>query len=832
MSADSDRAKLPGGGVLLPLLASLASAAPHATAVPYARAGSVVAVDDVHVLAAGLRVELAGDDVRIAEDGFTSAIPAAAPTADGWLFLSRDGVLATSATWTGPLRRVADAPAAIVASQAGIGRITFRDEGGRWAWADAAGIHGFEGLPAPPMSAAFADTRRGAVVLPGGALRTTDDGGATWTDAPIGDDAAVALLAEGGAVRVYWAARAPTDLFTGPSHEPPRELTDLQQARIRAAQAAGAPAAPLGPWGPRDAGGRHLVPWGARTLGVRSTEESLTIAVRDPDGWTPLRIFPTDVSPAGGFLAGADGRSLAVVAPCRPEAPTDGRAVCLTTDGGATWREADLPAAFADLEALAGTRLLVRLGRPASDAPLRLGGEVPSSWSVVDVATGAVTPLSAPRASGDAGTHAARLLPDGTVVATVGPPGAGTPRFLAVGEPDALRLLPLPKGAELGTLLDARTGFARGADGSALWSTGTGGRRWKPLRLAVDGDPALLDLADSELGCDATGCATGAGGIVRLDEVARRPSLARAVPLAPLPPEPEGARRIGLRCSPGAPVTAPALPPPAAGVTRTRIPAADLTIALDVGSDGLATLRWTDGATEAASQPFGPTDPDGLVFGATTGDAVLLLNTGASSAYWWAVAGRAPVVVERPGRLPDGPAIPDGAGGLWVGTTGAGPWDLAAWAVHLRPDGIPPREVYRAVPRGGGGLAPGWIAGPVLAGVLDGATLQIVQLEGTGYETRPLGAVDAVCSGPEAPSAVYLPASRLSDATEWSGSGRARVELSPEGPCVREIRVVSWQAPRREIVARAAGGELVGTLDDGRAVTCTVEPVPALPGRR
>ncbi|MFO0605855.1 MAG: hypothetical protein U0324_21910 [Polyangiales bacterium] len=152
----------------------------------------------------GSRFEVEGDESRAAEETLRAPIVAAVPTADGWRWFTAREVWA-SATWLGPLHRVAAWPDASPVPAPG--RPVAVREGVLF------------GVPSPPrrwvITAGFVDDRHGfALTEPGVILETTDAGG-TWrrlpSPGPLVTELTVRLRSVHASVGAYgarWILRA------------------------------------------------------------------------------------------------------------------------------------------------------------------------------------------------------------------------------------------------------------------------------------------------------------------------------------------------------------------------------------------------------------------------------------------------------------------------------------------------------------------------------------------------------------------------------------------------------------------------------------------------
>ncbi|MBI5517421.1 MAG: hypothetical protein HY909_26865 [Deltaproteobacteria bacterium] len=191
-----------------------------------------------HGLWGGLRLSATGDAVEVSQEHFTEQVHGAVPLDHGWAFVTEDGVVAVSETFTGPLRRLGhvqlptDLPVALHQRPPWAtvppflrGRVVVLDrEGTLWSSEGMEALGPQRGLPVPAHDAAFLDASRGAVVTRYGALLHTQDGGASWRPVDLGDGVAAGLVVHAGDLfAVTTAGTRPLDRagVLGPPTAPP-----------------------------------------------------------------------------------------------------------------------------------------------------------------------------------------------------------------------------------------------------------------------------------------------------------------------------------------------------------------------------------------------------------------------------------------------------------------------------------------------------------------------------------------------------------------------------------------------------------------------------------
>ncbi len=536
------------------------------------------------VLAGPWRATIEGEAVKVAEDAPWSPIRRATRVAGGWLFLGRDGLLTRSDTFAGPLRRAGEIPAGLASVAASQGRLAVIDDRDR-LWTSDGGAPALAALPGDALAAAFADARHGAVVLDGGALLRTTDGGSRWERVALRGDAAIDVWIQGGRLVVGLGAGPRAlgeDGTLGPAPDaaaPPPGLDAAGRRSLAGALARrlglgaadvvlpggrgfrldyehsmatmlGSPDAELVTTGPAGETRRRLPevapdtlfalhPWGPALAALGSAAVggpiANTVRVFRSDDGGPFERLLTGPVLRTGFVFSDDGQHVAWPGACeKPRFDTRfsftigaASAVCVVNGTHDPGRTVTPEGGAAKLLSMHGDTLLFATPEGHLGA---LHGDTGDR-----VALPAATTPERGRQVKDA-----RYGADDTLVvvyqrgeeyeAEVGLRSLG-------GRP---RPLALPAGARAVAFADQTRGVAAGASAAALWRTLDGGATWSPVPVPIDGSPGSVSL-EGTARCDASGCALGEALHLRgwgpWAEPARKLLAAQAAPGAP-PPAP------------------------------------------------------------------------------------------------------------------------------------------------------------------------------------------------------------------------------------------------------------------------------------------------------
>jgi hypothetical protein len=525
-----------------------------------------------NVVVGGLRVSVAGDALEWGDGRFVDAIVVATPTDAGWVFATEGGTVARAARFTGSLERLGGTRHALA-------RTVQTPSRGRAALLDARGVVFTTDGRAPPaplaalhepaLAAAFVDARRGAVVLEGGGVYATDDGGATLRPVPMGGDAALALETTAtGELRVHTADGTTRTLGADGTLGAPVQVAHAiaadDEARTRFTRRLGRAMVRRDP---------ALLARDYAAAGVARADGTLLVA-NGRDVRVYDRASGHEVAAHRGTLPGehcvlrAWGEALAALCPVG-----DAGAVVLYhsfegerfTDVHAGWTGAapafsddelhaarlgpcpDAPAAGADghpaptacvfhaelgewraLEAGDGRAVIVALHADAVLLADRDEQDRLVAPRVLHADSGAHSALRVPRAASGAtwSLRTARFLADGTLVAVASAArdeGDATTADAAlwIGMPEQeLSVLPLPRGASAADFADADHGVARRARPGPLRRVRVRGRR-PAARAGLGHPPASARASDgarraARTGPVAAGAEPGRARLVRV----------------------------------------------------------------------------------------------------------------------------------------------------------------------------------------------------------------------------------------------------------------------------------------------------------------------------
>lgn len=274
----------------------------------------------------------------VAPERFDAPVVTAAPVARGWVFVTADGTITRSDTFTGPLRLLGRVPCFDPEAGAAhsAGRVALLDRAGAlWTTDGAAPVTRWT-FPSRARSAAFADAAHGAVVLEHGELLETRDAGRTWPRVDLGHEVAwaVALTPRGIAAATTAGAwrlgpegprRAGVHL-DGQEHESTGFPTVASDRAARASVRAGevfsvatiddrcAPAGPERSWAELDAPfGNADTPSYRCHITARGRGNVQAAARRPPPGAPPSSLTYPRIRTGSGYVEGhwwraSDGR--------------------------------------------------------------------------------------------------------------------------------------------------------------------------------------------------------------------------------------------------------------------------------------------------------------------------------------------------------------------------------------------------------------------------------------------------------------------------------------------------------------------------------------------
>lgn len=502
------------------------------------------------------------------------AIIAATRTRDGgdWLFVTRDGAAWTAPSFSGPLHRLDDEAGGRVRalSRETHGAVALSAADNSVLFASADGVRRApESLRGPVVDATFASAEQGWIVEQPGRLLEVRDRGRTLVDRSLGDDAALELHSNGGALRVrsprawlslgddqrWHAQQAPAPLQAAPEHSGNAIALSaaLEPTRGRAlALSLGAVALSGRVLAMMDRSGDGEIVF-LHADSARRVDAPCVSGVLHPFGERVVVECGDDTSGLARFFVGSERGFEPVGGPREPLGPLPANLVHVARDGTAIVIEQGCNGSRKDQPAERATVLCVldhgHSPRPiALTAPVSRVREVRASRVLFeqgsllsgmsrDMHVANIGSLSPVAIDGSAPWRDATLDAEGAVLATTTHAGRRTLVRAVVGQPLAQR--PLPVGASRVRSIDAQRIVAIDDSAPAFWLSEDQGRSWAPLALSVDGGAAmasprrpttrvvsLLGGASEEDACASYACLV-ADGLVVTD-----PSWLRAPPIA------------------------------------------------------------------------------------------------------------------------------------------------------------------------------------------------------------------------------------------------------------------------------------------------------------
>lgn len=418
---------------------------------------ALVANGERHIVTGGVRATIRASSVVVAADMMAAPIVTAMPARAGYLFVAEDGTVASSDTFTGTLRRIGFLPPGSGPPTLSRGRLVYNAADETVLTTDGrTPISILNRLPpGRRLDLRFADADHGAVVLDGGGLFRTADGGTTWAGVDLHGEAAWRLgfaadgsdffvdttggrmaLAIDGSVRELPAT--PTDdVAPGATTDADGDLQLLRAlvTRFAAHEAGDARAVRAGPTSSVFVqGALYVFPGAAPPLRVpASVPEGCDVrvwgdglaSVCAAGGPSIARLGP-GVAPAiatdGTFesiVLSTDGRHAAALGDCGAGGDQSGspgessgasrRGFCSLSPSGA-WRALAVEVDHPRLLAMAGSRVVFDIAPTARDA---------GALHVLDVDRGSVTRLRPVWSQADTrlSFRSASITPEGWVTA-------------------------------------------------------------------------------------------------------------------------------------------------------------------------------------------------------------------------------------------------------------------------------------------------------------------------------------------------------------------------------------------------------------------------------
>lgn len=445
-----------------------------------------------HIVWGGVRATYERGAYTVSREGFARPIARVAQVGARWAFVSRDGVVAVSDTFAGPLRRLGeiDLPGspradvgALARATSGRGRLALVDRRHvLWSSDGVAPLARVSALDVPVVAAGFLDMERGVALDDRRVVHMSGDAGGSWRD-PFASPALRYddITTELDAVVLQ---HAPFDEM----------LLTMEHTRMRVRDLDASPDAP-----PLDAVARHALR--SALAAQHPTWHALLPDEPASQRWMPAP-FGTEcegLRPSMPF----HGPDLASVLD-RPETdPRQRPTLCVRVSTGERWRslETPLPLRDAQVRAMRDGRALVEV-QPDPEGPRRT--------VMLDLETMAFAPLSVDgvAAGGAWSLRAAQWHDDGRVTAVFSCEGRSG-LSVAQGTPVApLALRPLPPSAVAAGFMDSSRGVAVDAARRAYWLTLDGAKSWSLIAPGSDMPATWLPPEGAvSLRCTSAGCA-------------------------------------------------------------------------------------------------------------------------------------------------------------------------------------------------------------------------------------------------------------------------------------------------------------------------------------
>ncbi|HUH04749.1 MAG TPA: hypothetical protein VML75_22285, partial [Kofleriaceae bacterium] len=494
----------------------------------FGRMFAITGAGPTRLVVGSTRIEIEGGRVAWPDDRFATPIAAAAPVDGGWVFVAADGMAARSKSFLGPLERLGEVPFEVAAIGPQYGRMAVVDQRGRvWSTTGAEPIARLLTPEGRVTDIAFADASRGALILDGGALYSTDDGGDSWQPSP--SPGASALSVWPGAIQVS-EVTGTRMLFGVPPAAPTieaksvisayharfdralrltqvrrtgaREYYDVEGRTVRRLAWDGGAELERRKVFPDD--GCRLLRWGtalaARCPGgeLYRAATGLGFEAIDRDGTTAsLRFSDDGVHAARKDHCKTDGAA--------PEPNT--RYLCARVATG-SWRSIAVPDGEWWIGPMRGERALIYRFEAGSDLLL------------LDLETGTTTTVPLPDTGGKASYRASDWADDGTLAVLVdwvnGDRHALT-ELLVMAPDGSTSMRRVAEWAKHVGLADARRIVIAGSEVDQLARSLDGGATFTRIPLPIDGAPTRIELGLDEYArssgpavqCSADGCAIG-----------------------------------------------------------------------------------------------------------------------------------------------------------------------------------------------------------------------------------------------------------------------------------------------------------------------------------
>lgn len=613
----------------------------------------------------GYRLTLSDDGrVEWAADRFASTIVVAAQGARGWVFAGADGAVLRADTFLGPLTRIGNLREPVVASFAGRGTVAAITKRGEVFTSDGARPITRSVLPGDSraLAGAFATEAHGAVITEGGGLLATGDGGATWTEVALGNEAAWRFDLSGETLVVTTTAGIHVVAADGTLSDVPAHLTSDTGSSLlppasfhreisgRFLGARDDLAVSLSKWsrfpesaffrtevlvakdgralmsdvgelvafqlktGERRAPPRAWLPQSRGCNLLRWGERSVLDCDEEAGNW-PLQVgsHGSTFEPLPGTLArdpfdlafSDDGEHAAWLGSCaatekQPERAEPRRSLCAYRLHGPS-RELPLDFPADGVVSIRGAKALVS----------GVGPDESALFALLDLESGASARLAT------AGMSIATLDFAGpTHLAGLGTLDGADDRWvlLRAGLDGRFEARPLPEDAESVGFLDAGRGVAVGTVLSQLWFTNDGGASWSVAPPAVSGASAQLALGwrgAPKVECEGNACRVGPASVRWGGSSTPGRTFANELTFDPGdeddPMDPVVALREGCDLRTDAAPLHPGLPPVTSATARVETLDVGARSARWVEDAGLSTLTWRAELADAAMLESIPT---------------------------------------------------------------------------------------------------------------------------------------------------------------------------------------------------------------------------------
>ncbi len=478
-----------------------------------------------------LRLELRDKTLYWGQDWPLAFLSGGTRVDKGWVFVASDGAFFAADTFLSPLRRLGQIDSRFRLSNSRGRAVAIDENGGLWTTLGGKGPAKVKSLADHNvLEATFSDAKMGfALVAPGRTLYT-DNGGKSWVELDLGDNATFAVGLDRGRLMLdtldgRLVLNEASELVPEPNPEKP-ESSSLNRARVERSLPKRYPELlahlPALADGRRvEVAGRHIRFKDPKTAQVVETlKDALPGGSTTPCQATQFRggiafLCPSDQAPQLSVWFTSDGKKVSRLVDLYGDVDSvviaeDGQGLvfrgfegCLpgTKEGTAEQLCALLPGATevtpipytlpmdADIDGMAGNTVLVYRGNGTGEAAAHvLVNGKSAAHSLVDLR----------EAGREESLTEAHIASDGLVyvlvrevVRTKGEKEPRVGRLLRVLITDAkgaVKILQVPANCMDLAFLNREQALAIGATASDLWWSSDAGKSWQALGLPVDGD--------------------------------------------------------------------------------------------------------------------------------------------------------------------------------------------------------------------------------------------------------------------------------------------------------------------------------------------------------